>query len=203
MKPSLAFGTVALCAASAHAGNTIVTTNVNITVYASGTSVFNFSYSSGQILIDLGTYGALGNASMSFVPIGVQGKVNAFESYGGSSGVTPGLLAGDTETSNSPKQSYYFSTGDENLTDQYAGVDLFLGGTYPTFLYQVGYIEYSTSGSYEGGPASITIEQIAFNSTVNGPITIPTATPEPSSLAFLGLAGGAVALRRLRKTRTA
>jgi hypothetical protein len=203
LQPALAFGTMALCAASAQAGSSIVTTNVSLTLSSSGSSSINFTYDSGQILIETGVYGDLGNASLSLVPHSVQGKWDAFISYGGAGGVTPGLVAGDTENSSSSMQLYTFSTSDENLTDQYAGVAVFLGGTFPNFQYQYGYVEYSTSGAYEGEPSSITISQIAFNNAVGGPITIPTAAPEPSSLALLGLAGGVVALRRMRKSRTA
>ena len=84
-----------------------------------------------------------------------------------------------------------------NLSNVFAGVKLDAGGG----DYVYGWVRFSTgpdSGEPGGGPSTVTIFDAAFESTVNQGITTG-AVPEPSTIALLSLAGGAMAFRHCRR----
>jgi len=192
LKPSLAFGAVALCAASSHAQ--IISTNVDIsTTIPDG--VLYISFTGSQFLISPTFDGP--------------DFYNAAPQSGGKGGFLNGngylitstiLDAGTAVGSGSSWTSnVQVPTGDANLTDKFIGFSIDEGDG----NYEYGYAEFSTGDDYNGEGPDVTFTQVAVDTTLNESIITPTATPEPASLALLGLAGGVAAWRRGRKNRTA
>lgn len=109
--------------------------------------------------------------------------------------LTAGTTVGAGLTWASPA---YFTPGEVNLINVVRGVRVDAGEG--DFYY--GYVTLSTGADRSGkGPGSMTIISASFETTLNSPITVGAAIPEPASaalLASLAAAGVMIALRRRR-----
>lgn len=122
----------------------------------------------------------------------------SFASNDASSRASNGLLTAGTTMSSSTSVTTFLLPG-ANLSNVYLGLKIDAGGG--NFNY--GWVRFSTGpDSPPFGPTSITVLDAAYETTQNAGILVG-AVPEPSTAALLTLAGGAVALRRRRKSQAA
>ena len=179
LQSTLVLGATALCAANTQAA--IVVNNFNRTLTTGWDDGVFFSYDAvNQTIVEEGT-----DANYSFFAA-FFGKGGNFQSRPGTNWIvsapfSPGASVGSDAT---------WTRSDIFTSGNYVGLRADQGSG----NYNYGYAKYSVSGT------SMTLESVAFETTVNTSIVTPI--PEPSA-ALLGLAGGAAALLGIRRRKAA
>jgi hypothetical protein len=192
LQSTLVLGATALCTANTQAA--VVVNNFNRTITSYATRIF-FSYDAvNQTIVEGGSgYGAFASFTQSknlgVFGIGLNGNWDVISDANTYRLTNP--LYGETYAAGASigsaatwfKDTGYLSSGN------YIGIRADQGNG----DYNYGYAKYSVSDT------SMTLESVAFETTVNTSIT---AIPEPSA-ALLGLAGGAAALLGIRRRKAA
>lgn len=181
LQSTLVLGATALCAANTQAA--VVVNNFNRTMTSGRPDVVYFNYDAvNQTIVEEGTY-----LDFSFYGGFLTGKSVYFQ--GGKAANLVGLAPFAPEASIGSGATWtatvYVASGN------YVGLRADQGSG----NYNYGYAKYSVTST------SLTLESVAFETTVNTSI-VAGAIPEPSA-ALLGLAGGAAALLGIRRRKAA
>jgi hypothetical protein len=180
LQSTLVLGATALCAANTQAA--VVVTNFNRTLTSGWSDGIYFSYDAvNQTIVEEG-----GRLDYNFFGGFWSGKGANFQSNNvlyvlANASFAPGASVGSEAT---------WTTYANFTSGNYVGLRADQGSG----NYNYGYAKYSVSDT------SMTLESVAFETTLNTSIVTPI--PEPSA-ALLGLAGGAAALVGIRRRKAA
>jgi hypothetical protein len=205
LQPSLTLGAIALGTQFSDAS--VVYNDFTNLVLGPEQNFFVIEDIDGFVLFNLGTQ-TISTQTATPTGSGYFVRFNPTDLYNGKQ-----LIGGGYSTSGSAGASFYTATSgividasstffntvdlNPNLSNQFAGVKIDAGGG--NFNY--GWIRFSSGpGIFNSKPNTITLLDAAYENTPNQSITTG-AIPEPSVVALLGLAGGAVALRRRYQKR--
>jgi len=188
LKVVIILAVTVLCIVSSQASIVYLTAN------ATG-QLINFSYNSTnstiQIGVSTGAYGSLNTEWFGF-SINSLGKGDAFSN---AYNATDSLAFG-TSIEELSSWSELVNPG-YDLVDAYFGIRIDQGSN----NYNYGWVKISTPSGYEEG-LNLTLTSLAFESTLNTPIPAGAMpVPETSTVALLGLAGGAATLMALRRKK--
>lgn len=185
LQSTLVLGATALCAANTQAA--VVVNNFNRTLTSGFTDGVYFNYDAlNQTIVEEGEFGVnifggFWEGKGGFFQSNNNGTINNGTNWMASAPFAPGASVGSEATWNTFAN---FTSGN------YVGLRVDQGNG----DYNYGYVKYSFSDT------SMTLESVAFETTVNTAIVTPI--PEPSA-ALLGLAGGAAALVGIRRRKAA